>query len=200
MDMHEQIGVKMNVLHKKREAVILKLRARNGFTLMEIMVVLAVIALLTATLYPSYALARQRANVSTLLSSSPKVLQYLELYRMDHQFYPTGNVAIDESHTGTDMLKAYYERSTPWPWDKEKKLESFFAYKSTGSVDGSEGASPGTAFLICWPVDKSANKAAEAMATATGAETSFAETVTLDGYDYAVCATSSVDPVLVKLH
>jgi len=49
-------------------------------------------------------------------------------------------------------------------------------------------------------VDKSANKAAEAMATSTGAETSFAETVTLDGYDYAVCATNSVDPVLVKLH
>jgi len=75
---------------KKREAVSLKLRARKGFTLMEIMVVLAVIALLTATLYPSYALARQRANVSTLLSSSPKVLQYLELYRIDHQLYPTG--------------------------------------------------------------------------------------------------------------
>jgi len=97
---------------------------------MEIMVVLAVIALLTATLYPSYALARQRANVSTLLSSSPKVLQYLELYRIDHQLYPTGNVVLDESQTGTDMLKAYYERSTPWPWDKEKKLENFFAYSS----------------------------------------------------------------------
>ncbi len=174
----------------------MKLRARNGFTLMEIMVVLAVIALLTATLYPSYALARQRANVSTLLSSSPKVLQYLELYRMDHQFYPTGNVALDESHTGTDMLKAYYERSTPWPWDKEKKLEDFFAY-TTGEV--STGNPIGSAFYICWPVDSSADKAAEAMATATGAEISFAETVTLDGYNYAVCATSSVGPVLVKL-
>ena len=195
--MHKQIGVKINVLHKKREAVILKLRARNGFTLMEIMVVLAVIALLTATLYPSYALARQRANVSTLLSSSPKVLQYLELYRMDHQFYPTGNVALDESHTGTDLLKAYYERSTPWPWDKTKNLENFFAYSS--SAGGSEGNQVGSAFYICWPVDSSADKAAEAMATATGAEISFAETVTLDGYNYAVCATSSVDPVLVKL-
>lgn len=171
----------------------MKLRTRNGFTLMEIMVVLAVIALLTATLYPSYALARQRANVSTLLSSSPKVLQYLELYRMDHQFYPTGNVALDESHTGTDMLKAYYERSTPWPWDKEKKLENFFSYSSEETL-GTNG------FYICWPVDKSANRAAEAMTTATGAEISFAETVTLDGYDYAVCATSTVDPVLVKLH
>jgi len=138
-----------HVFLKKREAVSLKLRARKGFTLMEIMVVLAVIALLTATLYPSYALARQRANVSTLLSSSPKVLQYLELYRIDHQLYPTGNVVLDESQTGTDMLKAYYERSTPWPWDKEKKLENFFAYSS-------EETPAGSIFYICWPVDKSA--------------------------------------------
>jgi len=103
----------------------LKLRARKGFTLMEIMVVLAVIALLTATLYPSYALARQRANVSTLLSSSPKVLQYLELYRIDHQLYPTGNVVLDESQTGTDMLKAYYERSNSLALGQRKEAGEF---------------------------------------------------------------------------
>ncbi len=170
----------------------MKLRVRKGFTLMEIMVVLAVIALLTATLYPSYALARQRANVSTLVSSSPKVLQYLELYRIDHQLYPTGNVVLDESQTGTDMLKAYYERSTPWPWDKEKKLENFFAYSS-------EGTPAGSIFYICWPVDKSANKAAEAMATTASIEALPVDSLTLLGYDYAVCATSTVDPVLVKL-
>jgi len=90
------------------------------------------------------------------------------------------------------MLKAYYERSTPWPWDKEKKLENFFAYSS-------EGTPAGSIFYICWPVDKSANKAAETMATTESAEALSVDSLTLLGYDYAVCSTSTVDPVLVKL-
>jgi len=48
-------------------------------------------------------------------------------------------------------------------------------------------------------VDKSANKAAEAMATTESTEALPVDNLTLLGYDYAVCATSTVDPVLVKL-
>jgi len=75
---------------------------------------------------------------------------------------------------------------------QEKKLENFFAYSS-------EGTPAGSIFYICWPVDKSANKAAETMATTESAEALSVDSLTLLGYDYAVCSTSTVDPVLVKL-
>ncbi|WP_018962927.1 type II secretion system protein [Coprothermobacter platensis] len=168
---------------------------KRGFTLMELMVVLAIISLLTLTLYPSYTLSRQRANVSTLLASSPKVMHYLELYQIDHGTYPVGSQALStESPQASisDDISNYYEKTTPWPWNHQKTLETFFAYESED----------GHTFAICWPLDKSANKASSQSSLLTSAQM-FSEdekVPVVTGFDYAVCATSTADPSVVKLH
>jgi hypothetical protein len=90
------------------------------------------------------------------------------------------------------MLTAYFDKATPWPWDRSKNLEQFMAYESDG-----EG------FTVCWPVDSVAEKAAASMTstavTFSSQQQSVVQGLSVAGFKYGVCATSTQDPVVVKL-
>jgi general secretion pathway protein G len=68
-------------------------RAERGFTLVELMVVVAIIALLAAIIIPNYVHARAQAAVSQSEANLKEIATALELYYTDHQTYPpSGNV------------------------------------------------------------------------------------------------------------
>jgi general secretion pathway protein G len=63
---------------------------QSGFTLVELMVVVAIIALLAAIIIPNYVHAREQAAVSETEANIQEIATALQLYDNDSQTYPTG--------------------------------------------------------------------------------------------------------------
>jgi len=62
-----------------------------GFTLVELMVVVAIIALLAAVVIPNFVHARAQAAVSATEANMKQIATALELYYADHRTYPAIN-------------------------------------------------------------------------------------------------------------
>lgn len=69
------------------------LNAQRGFTLLEMMIVVAIIAILAGILIPNFTRARAQAATSGCMANEKMIATALELYFTDHQAYPpAGNV------------------------------------------------------------------------------------------------------------
>ncbi|GAC1544757.1 MAG: hypothetical protein NVS3B16_13260 [Vulcanimicrobiaceae bacterium] len=69
------------------------LPSQRGFTLVELMVVVAIIALLAAIIIPNFVHARAQASVSQTEANMKQIATALEVYYADRQDYPTaGNL------------------------------------------------------------------------------------------------------------
>lgn len=66
--------------------------AERGFTLIELMIVVAIIAILAAVLIPNFVNARAQAQTSACESNLRSIATALELYYADQQSYPNGAV------------------------------------------------------------------------------------------------------------
>lgn len=76
--------------------------SQRGFTLVELMVVVAIIALLAAIVIPNFVHARAQASVSQTEANMKQIATALEVYYTDHQDYPaTGTVVKPELFGGT---------------------------------------------------------------------------------------------------
>jgi len=65
-------------------------RAKRGFTLIELMIVIAIIAILAAIFVPNYVRARARAVLSACEENEKNIATALELYAVDNDgCYPT---------------------------------------------------------------------------------------------------------------
>jgi prepilin-type N-terminal cleavage/methylation domain-containing protein len=58
---------------------------RRAFTLVELLVVIAVIAIVAATVYPIFAGAREKARVSTCVSNTRQLAQAVHMYAADYE-------------------------------------------------------------------------------------------------------------------
>jgi general secretion pathway protein G len=67
---------------------LLRVRAQRGFTLVELMVVVAIVALLASIVIPNYVHARAQASVSQSEANLKQIATSLELYYADNQAYP----------------------------------------------------------------------------------------------------------------
>ncbi len=67
--------------------------ARHGFTLMEILIAIAIIAVLTAIGIVSYASINRNARNAKRKSDVGQIQSALELYRSDFGYYPAVNVS-----------------------------------------------------------------------------------------------------------
>jgi prepilin-type N-terminal cleavage/methylation domain-containing protein/prepilin-type processing-associated H-X9-DG protein len=95
-------------------------KGRAGFTLIELMVVVAVIAILAAILYPVFAQARDRARQASCVSSLKQIGTAMDLYRQDYdQSFPTneylvsGEVPADDVNA-IDGKRPYYVQLNPY--------------------------------------------------------------------------------------
>lgn len=63
-------------------------RAKRGFTLVELLVVVAIISLLTAIALPNFLNAQTRAKVARAKADMSTIADALEIYHADHNTYP----------------------------------------------------------------------------------------------------------------
>lgn len=76
----------------------MKRERERGFTLIEMMIVVAIIAILVTVLVPNFMRARAQAQTAACEGNLKEIATALELYQTDHDAYPqSGNV--DASNT-----------------------------------------------------------------------------------------------------
>jgi type II secretion system protein G len=78
------------------------MRDQRGFTLLEMMVVVAIIAILAAILIPNFTRARAQAQTSACMGNVKIIATALELYFTDHQQYPAATGSnVDSAFVAT---------------------------------------------------------------------------------------------------
>jgi general secretion pathway protein G len=83
----------------------------RGFTLIEMMIVVAIIAILVAILVPNFMRARAQAQTAACEANLKEIATALELYQTDHQAYPDAQALTNV--TNTDPNLGPYLRQTP---------------------------------------------------------------------------------------
>lgn len=89
----------------------MKRDGERGFTLIEMMIVVAIIAILVAILVPNFMRARAQAQTAACEANLKEIATALELYQTDHQEYP--DVASLTNVTNTEPNIGSYLRQTP---------------------------------------------------------------------------------------
>lgn len=89
----------------------MKRQAERGFTLIEMMIVVAIIAILVAILVPNFMRARAQAQTAACEANLKEIATALELYQTDHEQYP--NVTSLTNVTSTEANIGPYLRQTP---------------------------------------------------------------------------------------
>ena len=140
------------------------MRARNGFTLVEILVVIIVIALLATLVAPNVFRHVGRAKDTTARAQVELLSAAVEAYRLDNDRFPTteqGLAALRTPPTQEPRPRAwrgpYLRREVPVdPWGRP------YIYRSPGTVnregydlltlgrDGQEGGEDEDADVLSW--------------------------------------------------
>jgi prepilin-type N-terminal cleavage/methylation domain-containing protein len=74
----------------------------GGFTLIEMLVVLAIIAVLASILLPVFSRAREKARRTQCISNLVNIATAMKTYWQDHRAYPPPPMPVDSDGDGTD--------------------------------------------------------------------------------------------------
>lgn len=128
--------------HSLRENRSFNAASQDGFTLVELMIVVAIIALIATIIIPNFIHARQQAAVSTSEGNLKQIATGLELYLGDTDIYPSGtNLKVTPANLYKSSNNAYMQQTPVDPVDGLDYLYSNTS--STGDLDYTIQA-PGT--------------------------------------------------------
>ena len=80
---------KINIFDQTREDCLAKNRSQLGFTLIEVMVVIAIIGIMATLIVPQIMSKPNEARVIAAKQDISSIVQALKLYRLDNSRYPT---------------------------------------------------------------------------------------------------------------
>ena len=86
-------------------------KGERAFTLIEMMIVVAIIAILVAILVPNFMRARAQAQTAACEGNLKEIATALEEYETDHEAYPDVTTATNVTNTDTNL--GQYLRQTP---------------------------------------------------------------------------------------
>jgi len=109
---------------------------RKGFTLVELLVTIAIIATLAAILLPNFMGARQKASDSQKIQNMASIKNALRLYYNDHQTYPPPVTAI----TNVESLLTGYMTPTGigFTYCQTNNGDGFLIYAHMDSNQGND--------------------------------------------------------------
>lgn len=113
---------------------------KHGFTLIEILIVVAIIALLVVALTFSVSRQRNKANNTRIKSDLARLQIAFEDYYNDNNCYPSATLFDDPADCGSNALSPYLsnipcDRQTRVPYTLEKDATGCVWYKLYGSLD-----------------------------------------------------------------
>ncbi len=117
--------------------------AERGFTLIELMIVVAIIAILAGILIPNFVNARAQAQSAACESNLRSIATALELYYADNQVYPTAASAAVQPSLFT-VNGVPYLNNTP----KDPAAQSAVATYSLTTTQAA-GGNPATYTITC---------------------------------------------------
>lgn len=118
-------------------------RGERGFTLIELMIVVAIIAILAGILIPNFVNARAQAQTAACESNLRSIATALELYYADNQVYPTAaDVPVQPSLLTANGVA--YLNNTP----KDPAAQAGSATYSLTTTQAT-GGSPASYTIIC---------------------------------------------------
>lgn len=109
-------------------------RSNQGFTLLEILVAIAIILVVTAVGVVSYTAINKKARDSKRTSDMQQIRQALEMYRSDNGFYPSVNVSGFDTTANLGATLATYMTAVPVdPKDSETQR---YLFTATNALNG----------------------------------------------------------------
>jgi type II secretion system protein G len=103
------------------------MKYQRGFTLLEMMVVVAIIAVLAGILIPNFTRARAQAATSACMANEKTIATALELYYTDNQKYPA-SASVDSAFVKT--MSGYMNQI---PIDPAAGSSAYYQYALTSS-------------------------------------------------------------------
>ncbi len=124
------------------------MRQRHAFTLIELLIVVAIIAILAAIAVPNFLEAQVRSKISRVQADIRSIATGLEAYAVDHNRYPPGYINIRQSPSPPVTSKyernpfAFSQITTPVAYMTTIPRDPFavgsFLFDRTDDVQGAE--------------------------------------------------------------